>query len=181
MEASTLHTWNNLQRELRSFVVKSVKDKSVADDIVQDVFIKVQSNVGQLRASDKISAWIYRITKNMVIDYFRKSTKAIQPADLDWESDHHEFNDCVARTLSAMLATLPEKYRVALELTDIENMSQYELALQLDISYAGARARVQRARKMLKAKMDEFYIIETDHYGNITVCENRTPCCRPCP
>lgn len=181
MESSTLHAWNNLQHELRSFVFKKIKDKAVADDIVQDVFIKVQSSVGQLRSSDKISAWIYRITQNMVIDYFRKSTKTIRPSDLDWESDHHEFNDCVARTLTAMLPMLPEKYRIALELTDIENMSQYDLALKLNLSYAGARARVQRARKMLKAKMDEFYIIETDHYGNITVCENRTPCCHRCP
>src|SRR5687768_13726641 len=117
MESSTLHAWNNLQHELRSFVFKKIKDKAVADDIVQDVFIKVQSSVGQLRSSDKISAWIYRITQNMVIDYFRKSTKTIRPSDLDWESDHHEFNDCVARTLTAMLPLLPEKYRIALELT----------------------------------------------------------------
>jgi RNA polymerase sigma-70 factor (ECF subfamily) len=126
-------------------------------------------------------AWIYRITRNAVMDYFRKNSKTIQPADLNWESDHHEFNACVAQTLSAMLCTLPEKYRVALELTDIENLSQLELAKRLNLSYAGARARVQRARKMLKAKMDECYIIKTDHYGNITVCENRLPCCCPCP
>ena len=75
------------------------------------------------------------------------------------------------------MATLPDKYRVPLELTEIENVSQYEVAERLGITYSGARSRVQRARKLLKEKMDELYVIETDAYGNILTCVDRVPCC----
>ena len=78
-----------------------------------------------------------------------------------------------------MLTTLPAKYREALELIELENLSQLDLAKRLNISYSGAKSRVQRARQMLKEKMDESYNIQLDKYGNVLVCENKTPCSCP--
>ena len=75
-----------------------------------------------------------------------------------------------------MLETLPKKYQEAIQLTEIQNLSQTDLAKKLNISYSGAKSRVQRARQMLKKKMDEQYLIEMDTYGNVTVCESRVPC-----
>jgi RNA polymerase sigma-70 factor (ECF subfamily) len=75
------------------------------------------------------------------------------------------------------MATLPDKYRIPLQLAELEGLSQYEIAEHLAISYSGARTRVQRARKLLKEKMDALYHIQTDCYGNILVCEDRIPCC----
>jgi RNA polymerase sigma-70 factor (ECF subfamily) len=75
-----------------------------------------------------------------------------------------------------MLVTLPEKYREALELTELKNMSQLQLAEALHISYSGAKSRVQRARQLLKEKMDKLYVIKMDAYGNVVVCENKVPC-----
>ncbi|HYC86297.1 MAG TPA: sigma-70 family RNA polymerase sigma factor [Chryseosolibacter sp.] len=166
-----------LYHELIRFVQKRVGNKSTAEDIVQDVFIKVHSKSAQLRDEDKISAWIFQIARNAVSDHFRKSSRSVQPVDIDWDSGVHEFNDCVAYCLKAMMLTLPDKYRIPLELTEIDNLSQYEVANRLKISYPGARSRVQRARKMLKAKIDELYLIKTDVYGNVIVCENRFDCC----
>ena len=169
--------WNDLYDELLSFVYKKVKDRPTAEDIVQDVFIKVHSNSGQLKEADKISGCIYQITRNEVADRFRKASRNVEPVNVDWEGNFHEFNDCVALCLKTLMSTLPEKYRVPLELTEVENLSQYELAERLNISYSGARSRIQRARKMLKFKLDELYMIKTDAYGNVVSCENRVPCC----
>jgi RNA polymerase sigma-70 factor (ECF subfamily) len=83
----------------------------------------------------------------------------------------------VSGYLNELLPTLPDKYREALQLTEIENLSQLELAERLGISYSGAKSRVQRARQMLKEKMDEVLIVKTDAYGNAIVCKDRTPCC----
>lgn len=177
MEAGLFQVWNELQFGLKTFVYRKVKDRATTDDIVQDVFIKAQSRLNQLKDSEKLSAWIYQIARNTITDHFRKKTKTLQPADLDWENSRQYFNDCVAHCLSKLMVTLPDKYRVALELTELNNLSQHDLALQLQISHSGARSRVQRARKMLKDKMDELFKIETDAYGNILSCENRTPCC----
>lgn len=177
METGMLHAWNELHLGLKNFVYRKVKDRATAEDIVQDVFIKAQSKLEQLKDSEKLSAWIYQIARHTITDHFRKKSKTIQPADLDWESNQHSFNECVAQCLSKLVTTLPGKYREALELTEMNNLSQHDLALHLHISHSGARSRVQRARKMLKEKMDELFRIKTDSYGNIISCEDRHPCC----
>ncbi len=176
MEAIEGIIWSKTQYELKSFVYRRVKDKALADDIVQDVFLKVHTKLGQLKDTEKITGWIYQITRNAITDHFRSKSKIISAMDLDWESDHQRLNDCVSTCLQEMLLTLPEKYREALELTELKNLSQTELAQRLDISYSGAKSRVQRARQMLKEKMDESYRIKMDSYGNVIVCENRVPC-----
>ncbi|HTJ48595.1 MAG TPA: RNA polymerase sigma factor SigZ [Cyclobacteriaceae bacterium] len=177
METSTITNWSFFQNELQGFVFKRVKDKALAEDIVHDVFLKVQGKMSQLKESEKITSWIYQITKNTIIDHFRHKSKSIQASDLNWDDDAPNFNECVANCLNGLLPTLPQKYREALQLTELENLSQLELADRLGISYSGAKSRVQRARKILKDKMDELLIVKTDSYGNVIVCEDRGSCC----
>lgn len=170
-------TWASLYDELVRFVQGKVKDRATAEDIVQDVFIKVHTKAGQLKEADKISGWIYQITRNAVADHFRKNARNREPVNVDWESSYHEFNECVSCCLRALMNTLPDTYRVPLQLAEIENLSQYEIAEKLHITYSGARSRVQRARRMLKKKLDELYYIKTDSYGNVIECTNKVPCC----
>lgn len=170
-------SWDALYSELVTFVYRKVKDRPTAEDIVQDVFIKVHTKSSLLRESEKISAWIYKITRNAVADYFRTNSRTTSPIDVNWESSYHEFNDCVAHCLKVLMSTMPDKYRIPLQLAEIENLSQYEVAEKLKITYSGARSRVQRARKMLKEKLDELYYIKTDSYGNVISCEDKGPCC----
>jgi RNA polymerase sigma-70 factor, ECF subfamily len=175
-EAITI-SYTRLYRDLLVFVYRKVKNKSTAEDIVQDVFVKVHNKSHQLKEGEKILGWIYQIARNAVADHFRKNAKVLEPVNLDWGADYHEFNDCVAYCLQQLMQTLPSKYRVALELTELENLSKVELSRQLNISHSGARSRVQRARKMLREKLNALYHIKTDVYGNVIVCENRSPCC----
>lgn len=176
MKTSEAIVWTKTQQELKSFVYRKVKDKALAEDIVQDVFLKVHAKLGQLKDSEKVSSWIYQITRNTITDYYRSKSKSILFQDLDWDSDHQLLNDCVSGCLQEMLLTLPEKYREAIALTEIENLSQTNLAERLNISYSGAKSRVQRARQMLRDKMEEQYNIKMDAYGNVIVCENREAC-----
>jgi RNA polymerase sigma-70 factor, ECF subfamily len=171
--------WNGLQQQLKAFVFKKVKDMAATDDIVQDVFLKVHSRLTQLKEAEKLSGWIFQITRNAITDHFRRQSKILNTVDLDWESDGQVLNECVASCLQEMLITLPDKYREALELTEIKNMSQLQLAETLNISYSGAKSRVQRARQILKDRMDELYVIKMDAYGNVIVCENKAPCSCP--
>jgi RNA polymerase sigma-70 factor, ECF subfamily len=62
-------------------------------------------------------------------------------------------------------------------MTELQNMSQLEVAAKLGLNYTTAKARVQRARQMLKEKMDEILIVKTDGYGNVILCKDRGPCC----
>ena len=169
--------WNNLQNELKGFVYKRVKDRALTEDIVHDVFLKVQDKVQQLRESDKIFGWIYQITRNTIMDHYRKHAKAIKPSDIDWESSPSNFNECVSGVIAELIPTLPDKYRIPLEMTELQNLSQLEVAEKLNLSYTAAKARVQRARKMLKDKINEVLIVKTDGYGNVILCKDRVQCC----
>jgi RNA polymerase sigma-70 factor (ECF subfamily) len=164
------------QNELLGYVTKKVKDRAAAEDIVHDVFLKVQAKANQVRDEEKMIGWIYRITKNTIIDHFRFQSRIVKPEDLDWEDDKTYLNQCVERCLEEKVATLPGKYREALELSEVQGLSQLDLARKLNISYSGAKSRVQRARQMLKEMMDREYHVKLDSYGNVIRCENRLPC-----
>jgi RNA polymerase sigma-70 factor (ECF subfamily) len=176
MNPTEFSVWNQTQDKLKSFVIRYTKDKTTADDIVQDVFLKVHSRLGQLKESEKLAGWIFQIARNTITDYFRLKNKVIKSSDIDWEAESKPLNDCVSECLENMMKTLPENYRQALELTELKSLSQLDLAKQLNISYSGAKSRVQRARQILKEKMDEAYLIKFDSYGNVIVCEDRIPC-----
>jgi len=177
MEILVQNDWKVLRRELRSFILKRVHDKAVADDLTQDVFLKVHASIDRLKHAEKLTAWIYQITRNTINDYFRKKSRSIDPLDIDWDSDSNNLNECVASCLKDLILTLPEKYREALQLAELDQVSQLQLAERLGISYSGAKSRVQRARLLLKQKMDEVLVVKTDTYGNVIVCEDKNPCC----
>ena len=180
METLNIRTWNEISTELRNFVYRKVKDRDAANDIVQDVFLKVQSKITQLRETEKIAGWIFQITRHTIADYFRTKSKTLTLAELQWDDEAQDLNDCVAFCLNKLVDTLPEKYRQAIVLTETENLSQATLADRLGISYSGAKSRVQRARQILKDKLHELYTIKTDPYGNIIVCEDKVSCnCTP--
>jgi RNA polymerase sigma-70 factor (ECF subfamily) len=169
--------WNNVQSELKGFVYKRVKDKALAEDIVHDVFLKVQEKIHQVKESDKIFGWIYQITRNTITDHYRKTSRKINAKEIDWESSPPNFNDCVTNTINELIPTLPDKYRIPLEMTELQNLSQHEVAEKLKLNYTTAKARVQRARRMLRQKMEEILVVKTDGYGNVILCKNRRACC----
>jgi RNA polymerase sigma-70 factor, ECF subfamily len=176
MTTPTAPVWTEIISELRKFVYHQVNDRDLANDIVQDVLVKVQTRAGQLRESEKLMGWIHQVTRNTITDHFRARKRELSVPDLQWDSHYHELNDCVAHCLTLLMDTLPEKYREAVRLTELENLSQTELAHRLNISYSGAKSRVQRGRQLLREKLLAQYEIETDGYGNVIVCEDKLPC-----
>src|SRR6516225_5642100 len=95
METLTSPTLKFFNSELKGFVYKRVKDRELTEDIVHDVYLKVQSKIDQLEHDDKITSWIYQIARNAITDHFRIKSKTIQTQDLDWESDNNVLNECV--------------------------------------------------------------------------------------
>lgn len=175
-DQALITSWNEIHTQLFHFIASRVKDRDVAADITQDVFVKVQTRTHQLRNTEKITSWIFQIARHTITDHFRNATKKLDVTEMNWESDTHELNDCVAYCLNKLIKQLPASYREALELTELHNVSQTDLAKRLNISYSGAKSRVQRARQLLKEKMNALYAIKTDAYGNVIACEDRQPC-----
>jgi RNA polymerase sigma-70 factor (ECF subfamily) len=169
-----------VHQQLKRFVNSKVRNDQDAQDILQDVYLKIQSKGYQLSDEVKFNQWIYRITRNSIIDYYRERKKVIETELADTEENYNLFTDCVADCITKLISTLPPLYRDALEKVELQNLPQNEVAKTLGISYTGFKSRVQRARQLLKEKMQSHYHIETDGYGNVIGCEDKLPCgCDP--
>jgi RNA polymerase sigma-70 factor (ECF subfamily) len=164
-----------LYQEIKRYVHNHVREKEDAEDIVQNIFLKIHLHKNQLQSPEKFIGWMYRIAKNAIIDYYRLRKREQSGMIVEMTDDKQFFNECVENCLTSLANTLPEPYREALTLSDQQNVSQKELANRWGVSYSGAKSRVQRARQMLKEKLQTRYHIKTDAYGNILVCENCEP------
>ena len=117
--------WNDFAKKLGLFIRARVADPETAEDILQDVFVKIQQRLGQLRHPAKLQSWIYLIARNAVIDYYRKRKETTEvPDTLLVESPENEDEmEALKTTFRRMLYNLPEPYRDALVLTEIEGLT----------------------------------------------------------
>src|SRR5438874_11707042 len=72
MNATVESIWNEVASQLRSFIRSRVRNHATADDILQDVFLKIHQKLPSVRASERLEAWVWRITRNAIADHFRK-------------------------------------------------------------------------------------------------------------
>lgn len=167
MQEEVVEVWNEMNVRLTNFVKGKVKDSEQTKDIVQDVFLKVFSKSDTLRNKDKLVSWIYQIARNEVASHFRKVNYAETNVDVEEEISSDNLTSELAEWVSPVVDSLPEKYREALILSDIEKIPQKEIAERLNISYSGLKSRVQRAREMLKSTCEQCCEISTDVYGEV--------------
>lgn len=151
MENEIQNIWKDLHQELQKFIFFKVKNKQISEDILQDVFLKIQLSVHNLKDSSKLTSWVYQITRNTILDHFRKdnnlfSLESIDIVDADNDENFSKLSDCI----NSKINNLPNKYKEALLLTILKDFSQIELAEYLGISYSGAKSRVQRGKEKVK-------------------------------
>ncbi|MGM0787353.1 MAG: RNA polymerase sigma factor SigZ [Thermodesulfobacteriota bacterium] len=165
--------WHQYHARLRAFVRSRVHDKFAADDILQDVFLKIHSGLGSLKDETKLKNWLYQIARNAVIDHFRlqKTTSAEIPGQLPQAEPEDDPGEKVTRELSEclrpMIQQLPEYYREAVILSELQGLKQKEVAQIQGISVSGAKSRVQRGRAILKDLLAECCRLEFDHGGRL--------------
>lgn len=183
--ALTEQLWGDFTSHLRRFIACRVSDEADVDDILQEVFIKIHRGIDRLEDPSKLHAWVYQITRNVIIDHYRKADKVVEvkselPDVLAEDTGNEEVEAEVATWLRPMMEELPEKYREALQLTDVQGLTQKELAERLNISISGAKSRVQRAREKLKDVLLECCHVEVDRRGKVVDWESREPDCGYC-
>src|SRR5437763_16283651 len=71
MVPTTETVWEEFNTGLKRFILKHVQDEPSAEDILQDVFLKIHSHIGSLKESDKLQGWIYQIARNAITDFYR--------------------------------------------------------------------------------------------------------------
>lgn len=148
--------WLEYKAKLTIFIRKHVNG-DLAEDLLQEVFIKVHLHIGSLKDQTKLESWLYQITRNVITDFYRKH-KENAPLP-DWlEQETPEPTEVIrqelAHCLTPMIQQLPDKYRQAVYLSEIENKGQKDIAESEGISISGAKSRVQRGRALLKEHFD---------------------------
>ena len=176
---ATLETlWNQFHDGLHRFISSRLPNDDDADDILQEVFLRIHTRLETVRDMDKLESWIYQIARNSITDYYRSRRKLVELAsDLPVEDEHQEEDaaESLAPSIREIVQALQEPYREALILTEYQGLSQKEMADRLGISLSGAKSRVQRARQKGKDVLLACCHFEFDVRG--TLYEVRRHCC----
>lgn len=184
-QPSTDAIWTRLSADLRRFIRRRVADEHVADDLLQETFVRVHRNLPTLQEADRLAAWVYQIARNVIHDHHRQATKTTLALVDDPTDETDDRLSCLksraGEWLEEMVRQLPDGYREAVQLSEIDGLPQQEVADRLGLSLSGAKSRIQRGRVMLKGVLEQCCHFEFDRRGNVmdyepkperTVCRN---------
>jgi len=146
---TTKQVWTSYSKDLKHFIISKVKDTTISDDILQNTFIKIHTNLHTLKDIKKLKSWCFSIAHNSILDYWKSENKTFEiinfKSEETIEENIHTEKDC----LQGILKNLPKKYRDPLFLSDIKGLKQQEIATQLNQTLSTTKSQIQRARKLI--------------------------------
>lgn len=164
---------------IKRFVLVTVKDEWVADDLTQETFIRAQKKIDSLEEPEKISSWLFRIAYRLCLDHFRNTNRQHQkeiavddrlfpsyPHSAEKKLQQHQMSVCVQN----QILRLSESHRTVLWLFDELGFTLKETAGILDITVDNVKIRLHRARNQLKAILNRNCSFEKDE-RDVLVCE----------
>jgi len=172
MKTDTQTVWEDFSGALKGFILSRVRDRESAEDILQEVFLKIHSGLANLENPSGLKAWLYAVARNATIDHIRKRRNDLSLEELPEEStadssdpapSADEFEPC----LRALAERLPELYREPILLSEFEGTTHKEAGKILGLSPSAAKSRVRRGREKLKDLLLACCRFEFDRNGNI--------------
>lgn len=193
IEPSARDALRDLEAKLRPFLARRLRSEADVDDVLQDVFLRMQRGLGGLRDEELFGPWVYKVARSAVADHRRSARRhPLAESELSEEvavEDDEEDGAAEKRLATSVVpfvAMLPSPYREALTLTELEGLTHQQAADMLGISLSGMKSRVQRGRKRLREALEDCCHIATDARGRVVSCEPRPDgklpgCCEPKP
>ncbi|HLH60559.1 MAG TPA: RNA polymerase sigma factor SigZ [Ktedonobacteraceae bacterium] len=182
MILTTEAVWEEFHPRLKQFILRRIPDEEQAEDVLQEVFLKIHTHIATLRQEEKLQSWLYQIARNTITDYYRTPKATIDLSDALTLPEEPVVEDDIVKDLipavKRMVDSLPDEYRQAIIMTEYEGITQRELAERLGLSFSGAKSRVQRAREKLKAMLLDCCHFEFDRLGKVIDYQPRCDCCR---
>ncbi|MGH2481625.1 MAG: sigma-70 family RNA polymerase sigma factor, partial [Ktedonobacteraceae bacterium] len=122
MVTTTEQVWETFHMPLHQFIRRRISDEAMAEDLLQEVFLKIHQHITSLKDVKRLESWIYHITRNIIIDYYRsqRQTMTLDAADVLELPEDLPDDDIVSELLPcvrAMVQNLPAQDRQALILT----------------------------------------------------------------
>lgn len=172
--------WSQYGQSVRQFLRGRLPDSADVDDLAQDILIKTHAHLPEIRDPQAFRAWLFRVARNSVADYYRRGHPEQTGADFsshaeELPEEYERVRKHLAGCMQTFIAELPAKYRDAVQAVDIDGVPQTELAKRLDLSHSAAKSRVQRGRAMLRELYERCCAFEMDARGNLVGYERRQP------
>jgi RNA polymerase sigma factor (sigma-70 family) len=155
-----------IKNKLYRLALRITANPAEAEDVVQEVFIKVWESKDKLGNINNVQAWCMQMTKNRAIDKTR--LKANQTNGIDGlynmsssaplPDKQTELSDTMIQ-VKKLMQQLPEKQRLSMQLRDIEGMSYQEISESLDLTISQVKTNIFRARKSIKSKLSQLWTI----------------------
>jgi len=172
--------WRDLEATLRPFIARRVRVAADVDDVLQDVFLRMQRGLAGLRDEERFGPWAYQVARSAIGDHLRTAARhpssdgaglaAPEPVE---EADDGAIEREVARYVVPFVAMLPSPYREALTLTELEGLTRGEAGGRPGIALSGMKSRVQRGRLLLRRALEDCCHIALDARGRVIGCEPR--------
>ncbi|WP_322792762.1 RNA polymerase sigma factor SigZ [Bellilinea sp.] len=181
MDVQFEQIWEQYRAGLLAFIHKRVDDPMASEDILQDVFLRIYSNLSSLQDVNRLPSWIYQITRNAVVDYYRARRPSLPLPEWVTQTEV-EFEESVEKELACcllpMIEALPDKYRTAIVLSEIEGVPQNQIAQSQKITLSAAKSRVQRGRRLLRKMFEDCCVFNFDVRGQLMAYEPRCDECQ---
>lgn len=157
---------------LFSFINSKVQNKEDTKDILSEVFIKIYKNVDKLDLDKKLTSWIFTITRNTIIDFYRKNNKNKNNIEFNEEYIYEEKEQLdiiseLSNCIEPIINSLNPKYSKALYLSEIKELKQKEIADKLGINSNNIKNIIFRGKKQIKEKLFQCCSYEYDTFGDI--------------
>ncbi len=165
--------WQDVAARLRPFIARRVSPAEI-DDVMQDVFLRMQRGLPTLRDEERFTSWLFQIARSSAAEHLRVRGKhpfseqdPLEEAT-PVEEDDHDAARALAGCISMFVAQLASPYREAITLVELEGLTAREAAEMAGISVSGMKSRVQRGREQLRALFDACCEIAIDARGKPT-------------
>lgn len=176
-QLSTESVWAQLSSDLRQFIRRKVSDEHVADDVLQETFVRIHRSLASLQNEERLAAWVHQIARNAINDHYRRTSgdSALPAEDMEEAAEDplKPLRNHASQWMHELIELLPENYRAALTLAEIEGLTQQQVADRLGLSLSGVKSRVQRGRTMLREVLDQCCTFQFDHAGRLMDCDPR--------
>lgn len=184
IEAGAYGAWDELTARLRPFVARRVAPAD-ADDVLQDIFVRIQTNLGALRDGERFGPWVYQVARSAVADHRRRAARHPLAREGDPGGDEvpgeeaaPDEDEAAAEAcgcIAPFVARLPSPYREAVTLTELEGLPQKVAAEMAGVSLSGMKSRVQRGREQLRGMLLACCEIALDPRGHVIACDPKQP------
>lgn len=146
-------------RQFLAFLERRVGDRAIAEDILQEAFVRGMGKLDTLRSDESAVAWFYRLLRNAVVDHQRRrgasdrKLAALERELADVEVPGAELKGEICRCVGELAGTLKDEYREALQAVEVDGLPVKDFAERAGISTSNAGVRVFRAREALRKQV----------------------------